>query len=140
MALEGGGKVSFSVGFLNLEELKKKHCLGADGRIQRYIDQAVVRHMAPYTPLDTGALQNSVYARNGEIVYTVPYAKFLYYGKVLVSPSTGSPWAKRGEEKVLTRRLLQFKGAPMRGSYWFLRMKAQYAQEILKGAGKINGK
>ena len=131
--------MSFSVDFHNLDELKKNHGLGADGRIQRYIDKEVVRLMAPFTPLDTGALQNSVYSRNGEVCYTVPYAKLLYYGKVMVSPSTGSPWAKKGEEKVLTQRSLQFKGGPMRGAYWFLRMKAQYAEEILKGAGKING-
>ncbi|MDD3394814.1 MAG: hypothetical protein EOM28_00935 [Clostridia bacterium] len=132
--------MSFSVGFENLEGLKKKQGLGADGRIQRYIDQEVLRRMAPFTPLDTGALQSSVHAKNGEIVYAVPYAKFLYYGKVMISPSTGSPWARSGEEKILTQHSIQFKGAPMRGAYWFLRMKAQYAEEILKGAGKINGR
>lgn len=132
--------MSFSVGFENLEGMKKKQGLGADGAIQRYIDQEVLRRMAPFTPFDTGALRGGVYAKNGEVVYTVPYARFLYYGKVMVSPSIGSPWARKGEEKILTQRLIQFKGAPMRGAYWFLRMKAQYAQEILKGAGKINGK
>lgn len=131
--------MSFSVGFDDLNKLKKKHGLGADGRIQRYIDQEVVRHLAPFTPMDMGNLVNSVYAKNGEVVYRVPYAKYLYYGKVMVSPENGSPWAKRGEEKVLTKRTLQFQGAPVRGAYWFLRMKTQCAEEILKGAGKGNG-
>lgn len=132
--------MSFSVNFENLEGMRKNHGLGADGRIQRYIDEEVIRYMEPFTPLNTGTLQNGVSARNGEVVYSVPYAKFLYYGKVMASQSTGSPWAKSGEEKVLTQRSLHFKGAPMRGAYWFLRMKAQYAEEILKGAGKIYGK
>ncbi|WMI80353.1 minor capsid protein [Anaerotignum sp. MB30-C6] len=131
--------MSNSVSFQSLDELKKKHGLGGDGRVQRYIDQEVVRLMAPFTPLDTGALQKGINAKNGEVVYSAPYAKMLYYGKVMVSPSTGSPWARRGEEKVLTQRSLQFNGAPMRGAYWFLRMKAQFAEEILKGAGKIHG-
>lgn len=130
--------MSFSVSFGNLNRLKKKQGLGVNGRIQQYIDQEALRLMAPFTPLDTGTLQKSVYAKNGEIVYTVPYAKFLYYGKVMISPSTGSTWARSGEEKLLTQRSLHFKGAPLRGAYWFLRMKAQYTEKILKGAGRIN--
>lgn len=131
--------MSFSVSFGNLNTLKKKRGLGIDGRIQQYIDHETLRLMAPFTPLNSGTLQRSVYAENGEIVYTVPYAKFLYYGKAMISPSTGSTWARSGEEKLLTQRSLHFKGAPLRGSYWFLRMKAQYSEKILKGAGKLNG-
>ncbi len=132
--------MSFSVDLGSLEALKKGRGLGTNGKIQQYIDQEVLRLMAPFTPFDTGALQNNAYAKNGEVVYSVPYARFLYYGKVMVSPSTGSTWARSGEEKMRTQRALQFKGAPMRGAYWFLRMKAQYGQEILKGAGKLIGK
>ncbi|WP_304509669.1 minor capsid protein [Anaerotignum sp.] len=131
--------MSFSVSFGNLDKLKKKQGLGVDGRIQQYIDQKALRLMAPFTPFNTGTLQRNVYAKNGEIVYNVPYAKFLYYGKVMICPSTGSTWARSGEKKMLTQRELHFKGAPLRGAYWFLRMKAQYTDEILKGAGKING-
>lgn len=132
--------MSFSVDLRSLDGLKKDRGLGPDGRIQRYIDQEVLRRMAPFTPFQTGMLQMNAYGKNGEVVYTAPYARFLYYGKVMVSPSTGSTWAKNGEEKIRTQRSLQFKEAPMRGAYWFLRMKSQYRQEILKGAGKRIGK
>lgn len=132
--------MSFSVDLGSVDALKKRQGLGVNGRIQQYIDQEVLRRMAPFTPFDTGALQNNVYVKNGEVVYTVAYARYLYYGKVMVSPSTGSTWAKSGEKKMRTQRSLQFKGAPMRGAYWFLRMKSQYSQEILKGAGKLIGK
>lgn len=132
--------MSFSVDLGSLYVLKRIQGLGKDGRIQKYIDQEVVRRMALFTPYGTGALQNSAYVKCGEVTYTVPYAKFLYYGKVMVSPSTGSTWAKAGEEKVVANRRLTFKGAPMRGPYWFLRMKAHYGQEILKGAGRQIGK
>ncbi|MFV0315180.1 MAG: minor capsid protein [Anaerotignum sp.] len=131
--------MSFSVKIINVEELKKKQGLGVEGRIQRYIDQEVIRYMEPFTPRNSGALQRSAYAKNGEVVYTVPYAKFLYYGKVMVSPSSGSPWAKSGESKLLTQRKLQFKGQPTRGAYWFLRMKVQYANRILKEVSRLNG-
>lgn len=132
--------MSFSVDLGGLNVLKKSHGLGKDGRVQKYIDQEVVRRMAPFTPFDTGSLQNSAYVKCGEVIYTVPYAKFLYYGRAMVSPSTGSTWARAGEEKVVANRPLTFKGASMRGAYWFLRMKAHYGQEILKGAGKKIGK
>lgn len=132
--------MSFCVDLGSLNVLKRSQGLGKDGRIQKYIDQEVVRRMAPFTPYGTGALQNSTYLRCGEVIYTVPYAKFLYYGKVMVSPSTGSTWARAGEEKLVANRALTFKGAPMRGAYWFLRMKAHYGQEILKGAGRQIGK
>ncbi len=132
--------MSFSVDLSSLDGLKKGRGLGVNGGIQQYIDQEVLRRMVPFTPFDSGTLQNNGYAKNGEVVYTVPYARFLYYGKVMVSPSTGSTWAKNGEEKIRTQRSLQFKGGPMRGAYWFLRMKTQYGQEILKGAGKLIGK
>lgn len=132
--------MSFCVDLGSLNVLKRSQGLGKDGRIQKYIDQEVVRRMAPFTPYGTGALQNSTYLRCGEVIYTVPYAKFLYYGKVMVSPSTGSTWARAGEEKLADNRALTFKGAPMRGAYWFLRMKAHYGQEILKGAGRQIGK
>lgn len=132
--------MSFSVDLSSLDVLKKSQGLGKEGRIQRYIDQEVIRRMALFTPFGTGALQNSAYGKNGEVIYTVPYSKFLYYGKVMVSTSTGSTWARAGEEKVVANRALTFKGAPMRGPYWFLRMKAHYGREILKGAGRQIGK
>ena len=132
--------MSFSVGFESMDQLKKNKGLGAAGRLQQYIDAEVLRRMAPFTPFDTGALQNNVYAKAGEVIYTVPYARYLYYGKAMASPSTGSSWAGSGEEKILMGKPLHFKGAPMRGAYWFLRMKAQQGQEILKGAGRLVGK
>ncbi len=131
--------MSFSVSLESIEKLKKSKGLVIDGRVQRYVDAEVLRLMAPFTPFDTGQLQNNAYAKDGVVVYKMPYARYLYYGKVMVSPSTGGPWAQSGEKKVLTGRSLRYKGAPMRGAYWFLRMKAQYGQEILKGAGKRIG-
>jgi hypothetical protein len=63
--------MSFSVDLSSLDVLKKSQGLGKEGRIQRYIDQEVIRHMALFTPFGTGALQNSAYGKNGEVIYTV---------------------------------------------------------------------
>lgn len=129
------------VHFDNTKKIAERKGLGESGVIQKYIDSEVIKHCAPYAPFETGQMQKSAtlgtVIGSGEIVYNSPYAKFLYYGKVMVSPSTGSPWAKKGERKNLTERPLQFNGAPKRGAYWFERMKVGHADAILKEVERI---
>ncbi len=110
---------------------------------QQFVDNSVLRYSEPYLPFQTGMLRNSGITGSipgtGEVVWNAPYARFLYYGKVMVSPSTGSSWAKSGERKVLTDRSLTYHGAPKRGAFWFERMKADHKESILQGAKKIIG-
>lgn len=112
-------------------------------RAQKFVDSEVIRLCAPYTPFETGALSRSAtlgtVVGSGEVVWNAPYARYLYYGKLMVSPATGSPWAKKGERKVLTERDLKYNGAPKRGKLWFERMKSDHKHEILAGAKKIIG-
>lgn len=112
-------------------------------KTQRFVDSEVIRYCAPFTPFDSSFLQKSAtlgtVIGSGEVVWNAPYGKYLYYGKVMVSPTTGSPWAQRGERKVLTERNLQFNGAPKRGAFWFERMKAVHKKDIIDGAREIAG-
>ena len=112
-------------------------------RAQKFVDSEVIRLCGPYTPFESGTLQRSALIGttigSGEVVWSSPYAKFLYYGKVMVSPTTGSSWARKGERKVLTDRPLHYNGAPKRGKLWFERMKADHKEEILEGARKLAG-
>jgi len=59
----------------------------------------------------------------------------------MVSSITGSPWARRGEKKILTDRdLVHDKSKhPMAGPFWFERMKADHKEDILEGARKVAG-
>ena len=50
------------------------------------------------------------------------YARFLYYGKLMVSPSTGSAWAKPGEVKRPTQKDLKYSQAGT-GPEWFEKWK-----------------
>lgn len=115
------------------------------GRTQKFIDQEVIRLMAPYTPYRAGILEKSATLGtkigSGEINQVSPYARFQYYGKVMVSAITGSPWAKHGEKKILTDRdLVHDKSKhPMAGPFWFERMKADRKEQILEGARKVAG-
>lgn len=115
------------------------------GKVQRFIDTEVIRNMEPYTPNLLGVLYKSAkpYPRagSGQIIQSTPYGKFHYYGKVMVSPTTGSPWALKGEKKVLTDRSLVHNKSkhPLAGPFWFERMKSDKKDEILQGARKIAG-
>lgn len=90
------------------------------GRVQQFIDSEVLRRSDPYVPFRTGVLKGSG-TRNtklgsGQVIYQTPYAKRLYY----------NPQYK-------------FEGAPLRGGYWFERMKADHRDSILRGAAKLAG-
>lgn len=125
--------------------LLKDRGLEPYGRVQKFIDNEVIKHMVPYTPMLSGILFKSAKASprlgSGNIVQLTPYARYQYYGKLMVSPTTGSSWAKKYEKKVLTdTNLVHNKSMhPMAGPFWFERMKADKKDVILKGARKIAG-
>lgn len=114
-------------------------------RAQAYIDEACIRHMDKYTPMLTGTLKHSAtlgtQIGSGCIEYASPYARYQYYGKLMVSSVTGSSYARQGEKKVLTSTELRYNTAsnPLAGAFWFERMKADKKDEIERGAAQIAG-
>ncbi len=116
---------------------------GQYSRAQVFVDSEVLRLSAPYIPFQTSMLQKSgilgTVPGSGTVEWIAPYAKYLYYGHVMVSPTTGSPWAKKGERKTLTDRPINYNGAPKRGRLWFERMKVDHKKTILEGARKVAG-
>lgn len=42
---------------------------------------------------------NRVKVDGSTIIYAGPYARYLYYGKIMVAPKTGSPYAYLGAIK-----------------------------------------
>ena len=127
----------------NINRILDRHGLGARGRAQKYVDNEVLRLSDPYLPYQTGMLRDSglhgTDVGSGKVVWNSPYAKFLYYGKVMLGMESHSPWAKSGEKKAKTSRDLTYHGAPKRGAFWFERMKADHLQEILKGLARLLG-
>lgn len=114
-------------------------------KAQEYVDETVIDKMIPYTPMRNGVLQSSVrYATkigSGKIEYAVPYDRYQYYGKLMVSSVTGSPYARKGEKKVLTDVDLKYSTFrhPLAGAFWFERMKKDHLDEIRNGAAAILG-
>lgn len=112
-------------------------------RVQKFIDSECIRLMAQYTPMQNGLLQKSVTfgtrVGSGVIFYNSPYARYQYYGKLMVSSVTGSAWARSGETKVLTGKDLiyskrQHSNAQKR---WFETMKTNHKRQILRGAAAL---
>lgn len=107
--------------------------LEAGGRVQRYIDSEVLRLSAPYVPHDVGTLEKSgdlaTDIGSGVVEWNTPYARYQYYGKVMV----GSP------PKRVTNTPLTYHGGGKRGKLWFERMKLDHKDDILRGAASMVG-
>jgi hypothetical protein len=106
----------------------------AFNKTQVYIDNEVLRLSDPYLPMQSGLLKKlgilGTVPGSGEVVWNGPYARYLYYGKLMVGRAP----------KKLTDTNLTFHGAPKRGAFWFERMKADKKDQILRGAAKIMAK
>lgn len=126
----------------NTQAILAARNLETGGAVQRYIDSEVLRLSNPFVPFQGGQLIQSGISGSdigsGEVRWNGPYARYLYYGKLMVAPS-GSSWAKKGEKKHLTDKDLTYHRAPKRGAFWFERMKAAHRKDILRGAARIAG-
>jgi hypothetical protein len=125
-------------------QLCQERGIVVNGTTQKYIDQEVIRLMDPYTPHLGGVLIKSATLStkigSGDIKQNTPYARYQYYGKLMVSSITGSAWS-HGESKVLTDKDLRYNTSKnsLAGPFWFERMKADKKEQILRGAQKIAG-
>lgn len=92
----------------------------------------------PYTPFRTGSMSQRTRVEGGAIVYPGPYARYLYFGKLMVDPETGSSWTKKGARKVLTDKNLVFTTDfhPMAQDHWFEVSKAANMEKWARVAGK----
>ena len=102
----------------------------------------VEKDTSPYTPALTGSLNQRTRVVGNSVVYPGPYARYLYYGKLMVDPDTGSPWAQPGAVKVLTDRDLVFTQSvhPQAQAHWFEASKAQNLDKWLRGTAETLSK
>lgn len=92
----------------------------------------------PFVPALTTSLTTRTKVIGNKIVYPGPYARYLYYGKLMVDPDTGSAWASKGSTKVLTDKNLVFTQT-VHGkaqSHWFEASKAQNIEKWERVAAK----
>lgn len=129
--------LKFSVkadGFDALQEKLAQACTKAE----HIVATQVRKDTSPYVPFLTGSLDERTRVVGNSVVYPGPYARYLYYGKVMVDPETGSTYAKKGAKKVLTDKKLEFNkaGHNQAQSYWFEASKAENLKKWIRVADK----
>lgn len=114
-------------------QLIRSKGLGADGAVQMFHTQNVLRRIKRYMPFVSGAtykittLQTNI--REPYIVTDVPYGQYLYRGKAMVNSKTGKGPAyipgvgfryRKGTVLKPTDRALKYTQTknPMAGPYW----------------------
>ena len=114
-------------------------------RAQYYLDSQIMTDMVPYMPHRDGnfvnvtRLQSAALAGSGKVVAAAPpMGRFLYEGKVMVDPVTGSPWARKGAKKVVTERPLTYSN-PKATPHWFDTAKDAHGKAWVKGVKRIAG-
>ena len=129
--------VTFAMHFGGMESIKDKLAESCT-RAESIVGQQVIKDTAPFVPALTGSLTIRTRLDGNKIIYPGPYARFLYYGKVMVDPQTGSTFAPKGGTKVLTNRDIVFSKAmhPQAQSHWFEASKAQNLDKWIRIAEK----
>lgn len=94
---------------------------------QEWLSNTVLADCKPYMPKRTGSMeQRSMTTNHGsEVRFPGPYARMQYGGKVMVGEITKSPWARKGEDKIVTDRPLTY-SQPMATDHWFDTAKANH--------------
>lgn len=110
----------------------------ASDKAQHAVAIQAQKDTSPYVPALTGSLDQRTRVDENQIIYPGPYARYLYYGKLMVDPATGSSYAPKGTTKVLTDKNLVFNKAmhSQAQDHWFEASKAENMDKWLRVAGK----
>lgn len=125
-------------------DVSMKELANRFNKAQYELDSAIMTSMEPYMPRRAGKFINRVKAKSAAVagtgkVYAAvgPEGRFLYEGKVMIGEKSRSPWAKKGEKKVVTDRKLTYSGGGQ--AHWFDAAKAadgnKWAKQVKKTAG-----
>ena len=125
--------MSFTLKMKPLKNIYSSLELEEKGKVQQFLGKTVADNLKKYVSFKSGVQESSVNSINGgkQVIINVPYARFQAEGKVMIGVNSKSPWAKRGERKVVTRRKLTYHSNILRGSHPFERMKADKGNKIL---------
>ena len=118
------------------------------GKAQYALDSMVMTSMQPYMPHRTGTFINvtkamsAAIAGSGTVVAAAPpMGRFLYEGKVMIDPETGSPWARPGAKKIVTDKSLNYDTSHNSKvtSHWFETAKKNHSKSWIKAVKKEAG-
>ena len=129
--------LKFTVNSSGMEAVKEQLAFGCS-KAEHLVAQQVAKDTVPFVPALTGSLTQRTRVEDSKVIYPGPYARFLYYGKLMVDPITGSSYAPKGGTKVLTDKNLVFSKAmhPQAQAHWFEASKAQNLEKWVRVADK----
>lgn len=116
--------------------MKKLHEAGP--KAAHAVAVQIEKDTEPFVPARTKSLANRTQVVDGSIIYPGPYSRFLYNGKLMIDPETGSAWARKGATKVVTGTDLNISTAVhgQAQANWFEASKAQNMEKWERVAGK----
>ena len=126
------------------EKILENHGLQECGPAQKFFTSEIMRLSDPYVPFRSGPLKNSVRPTlNWDgIIYNTPYARYHWFGKLMVDPITkkgafydpksGRFWSRPNTPKELTTKDLHYTGCPLRGPRWVERCWLDNKDSIIK--------
>ncbi len=111
---------------------------GACKKASHAVAVQVAKDTEPFVPARTLSLSNRTLVEGSKVIYPGPYARYLYYGKLMVDPETGSSFAPKGGTKVLTDKDLVFSKSVhgQAQARWFEVSKAQNIDKWVRVAEK----
>lgn len=118
---------------------------------EMWLANEVLKDTRKYVPALTESLANRAHVEGDTVVYPGPYARYLYYGKVMIDPVINAAGYKRpdgtwrsrkGAVKQATNKDLVFSKAvhSQAQAFWFEASKAQNLQKWMRGVAKRVGK
>lgn len=128
-------KISINEGF---SEIIRKKLEQAGPVASHAVAVQIAKDTEPFVPAMTKSLADRTQVVENSVVYPGPYARFLYYGKVMIDPATKSTWAPKGATKVVTEKDLDIKPDvnPDAQAHWFEASRAQNLEKWTRVAGK----
>ena len=102
-------------------------------KAEKWLANEVLKDTRPFVPALTESLSNRAHVEGSSVIYPGPYARYLYYGKVMTGP-------KYGPKEATDKNLVFTKSVhPQAQAFWFEASKAQNLEKWVKGAQKIVG-
>lgn len=103
----------------------------AANEAEAWLASEVLNDTEPYVPALTLSLTNRSRVSGRLVIYHGPYARYLYYGKVMVGPKTGRKHAT-DKNLVFTKTV-----HPQAQAFWFEASKAQNLKKWKDGVKKF---
>ena len=129
--------LKFSVQTTGFSDIHRK-LAEAGSKAEHIMALQIKKDTSPFVPALNLSLDQRTMVEGNTVIYPGPYARFLYYGKVMVDPETGSTFAPLGGHKVVVDRNLVFNTAvhPQAQAFWFEASKAINKTKWLRVADK----